>query len=370
MDEVIRVAQVLNRLDYGGIEAVVLNYYRHIDRSKVQFDFFFSRQSVVPCREELERLGARLYLLPPVSDALAYQKELGNIFRRNQYAIVHAHLSTLSVFALFAAWCSGVPVRICHNHSTAHWEEGKRTAAKYALRPLAKLFATDYFACGEKAGRWLYGNRCFDNGCVYIMKNAIEEKRFAYDAQARAQLRKALGISENAFVLGHIGRFAAQKNHAFLLQVFRELRLQQPTAQLVLVGEGELREDIYRQVCKWGLEKVVHFVGACGDAARYYSVMDSFCLPSLYEGLPVVALEAQANGLPCLFSSYVTKECGVTDDVKWLPLEEPKKWASTVLAMKRQPICTFPASYHIEEAAGELQAFYCAKANEKFAVSM
>lgn len=362
MGDVIRVAQVLNRLDYGGIEAVVLNYYRHIDRSKVQFDFFVSRQSVVPCREELERLGARLYLLPPVGAILAYQKELGHIFRRNQYAIVHAHLSTLSVFALFAAWRSGVPVRICHNHSTAHWEEGKRTAAKYALRPLAKLFATDYFACGEKAGRWLYGDRCFDTGRVYIMKNSIEEKHFAYDEQARTQLRKELDIPQNAFVLGHVGRFVAQKNHAFLLEVFRELRQQQQNAHLVLVGEGELQEDICRQVRKWGIEKVVHFVGACRDAAKYYSVMDSFCLPSLYEGLPVVALEAQANGLPCLFSSYVTKECGVTAEVKWLPLEEPKKWANAALTMKRQPVCTFPSAYDIDEAARELQAFYCTKA--------
>lgn len=362
MGDVIRVAQVLNRLDYGGIEAVVLNYYRHIDRSKVQFDFFVSRQSVVPCREELERLGARLYLLPPVGAILAYQKELGHIFRRNQYAIVHAHLSTLSVFALFAAWRSGVPVRICHNHSTAHWEEGKRTAAKYALRPLAKLFATDYFACGEKAGRWLYGDRCFDTGRVYIMKNSIEEKHFAYDEQARTQLRKELDIPQNAFVLGHVGRFVAQKNHAFLLEVFRELRQQQQNAHLVLVGEGELQEDICRQVRKWGIEKVVHFVGACRDAAKYYSVMDSFCLPSLYEGLPVVALEAQANGLPCLFSSHVTEECGVTAEVKWLPLEAPKKWANAALTMKRQVGCEFPSAYYIEEAAGALQTFYCAKA--------
>lgn len=157
MREPIRVAQVLNRMDSGGIESVVMNYYRHIDREKVQFDFYFSQDSVFPQKRELERLGAGIYPMPSYSRPLAYHKALCKAFREKRYRIVHAHLSTMSVFALFAAWQAGVPVRICHNHTTAYKGEGAKTLLKYILRPWNKLFATDYFACGEAAGRWMYG---------------------------------------------------------------------------------------------------------------------------------------------------------------------------------------------------------------------
>lgn len=355
----IRVAQILNRMDSGGIEAVVLNYYRHIDHSKVQFDFYFAEGSSLPQRAELEALGAGLYPIPPYSRPLAYHKALYTAFRQRNYKIVHAHLSTMSVFPLFAAWRAGVPVRICHNHSTAHWGEGAKTLLKYLLRPLNKLFATDWFACGETAGRWMYGDKAFDTGKVTVMPNAIDTAKFAYDPAARVHLREELGIPQNAFVVGHVGRFTYAKNHTFLLKIFAELLEAKPNAYLLLVGEGELQEQIRQQIQNLDLQDKTIFTGVRQDANELYSLMDTFCLPSRYEGMPVVAWEAQANGLPCVLADTMTSEAAKSDQAVFLSLSSPPQiWADTLAHAERLPADNIP---DIRKNAAWLQAFYLYK---------
>lgn len=355
----IRVAQILNRMDSGGIEAVVLNYYRHIDHSKVQFDFYLAEGSSLPQRAELEALGAGLYPIPPYSRPLAYHKALYTAFRQRNYKIVHAHLSTMSVFPLFAAWRAGVPVRICHNHSTAHWGEGAKTLLKYLLRPLNKLFATDWFACGERAGRWMYGDKAFDTGKVTVMPNAIDTAKFAYDPAARVRLREELGIPQNAFVVGHVGRFTYAKNHTFLLKIFAELLEAKPNAYLLLVGEGELQEQIRQQIQNLDLQDKTIFTGVRQDANELYSLMDTFCLPSRYEGMPVVAWEAQANGLPCVLADTMTSEAAKSDQAVFLSLSSPPQiWADTLAHAERLPADNIP---DIRKNAAWLQAFYLYK---------
>lgn len=333
----VRVAQILNRMNSGGIESVVMNYYRHMDREQIQFDFYFAADSTFPQREELNRLGAGIFPVPPYDHPLAYHRALYHAFKENEYAIVHAHLSTMSVFALFAAWRAGVPVRICHNHTTAHWGEGKKSLLKYILRPFNKLFATDYFSCGEKAGRWMYGARSFNAGRVHVMPNAIDAEKFAYDPEARIRLRDELHIPQNAFVVGHVGRFTYQKNHPFLLQVFGETLRLRPDARLLLLGEGETWGEVRAQAGRMNLAGRMFFTGARRDVAKMYSAMDVFCLPSFYEGLPVVALEAQANGLPCLFSDQITGEVFLNHNTAALPLEDPLHWARVLLRAEREP---------------------------------
>lgn len=355
MAEPIRVAQVLNRMDSGGIEAVVMNYYRHIDRDKVQFDFYFAEDSSFPQREELEKLGAGIYPIPAYSRPFQYHRALYKAFKDKQYRIVHAHLSTMSVFPLFAAWRAGVPVRICHNHSTAHWGEGLKTLLKYVLRPFNKLFATEYFACGETAGRWMYGDRCFKRGKVTVMPNAIDTEKFAYDPEARVALREELGIPEDAFVVGHVGRFMYQKNHSFLIDVFAELVKQRPDAVLLLIGEGELMEKIEKKVQRIGIEGKVIFTGARQDVEKLYSVMDVFCLPSFYEGLSVVAWEAQANGLPIVFSNKIPKEAGIGTNYKFLPLKEKSAWVRALFEGKARNAPDVP---EIFKPAKWLEDFY------------
>lgn len=352
----IQVAQVLNHMDSGGIESVVMNYYRHIDRSKIQFDFYFAENSAFPQKEELERLGAGIYPIPSYSRPLAYHKALYKAFKAGKYKIVHAHLSTMSVFPLFAAWRAGVPVRICHNHTTAYWGEGPKTLLKYILRPWNKLFATDYFACGETAGRWMYGDKLFDRGQVTVMPNAIDTKKFAYDPQARERLRREMKIPPDAFVMGHVGRFVYQKNHSFLTDIFAEVLKRQPNSSLLLVGEGPLMEAIQKKTQALGIENKVIFTGARRDVDKLYSVMDVFCLPSFYEGMPVVAWEAQANGLSCIFSEKITREAANDSNCQFLkPDQNAEEWAKALLDANGRTASIVP---DISEMAFRLMAFY------------
>lgn len=363
--EPIRIAQIVGKMAAGGVESVVYNYYRAIDHTQVQFDFIVDEDSTTSFPQDLLEMGARVYIVPAYEAIFSYLKKLYALFQENHYTIVHAHINTLCVFPLFAAWRAGIPVRICHNHSTAHWGEGKKTLLKYLLRPFAKVFATDYFACGEKAGRWMYGNRCFERGRVHVMPNAIDTKKFAYDEEAKRCLRAELGIPQDAFVLGHVGRFMYQKNHAFLLRVFQRLLSSRQDAWLLLIGEGERMKLIRSEVKKMGIEGKVRFTGTRSDVAKLYSAMDVFCLPSFYEGLPVVALEAQANGLPCLFSDRMTKEVVLTPGARQLSIENPEPWVKAVQEAQRQNICALPERYDIAFEGEILKNFYVKKRKRK-----
>lgn len=352
----LRVAQVLNRMDSGGIEAVVMNYYRHIDHNRVQFDFYLAEDSSFPQREELEKAGAGIYTIPAYSKPFAYHKALYNAFRQRKYAIVHAHLSTMSVFPLLAAFRAGVPVRICHNHSTANRGEGKKALLKYILRPLNKLFSTHWFACGEFAGRWMYGDKAFDDGKVTVIPNAIDTARFAFDDKARTDLRRELSIPEDAFVIGHVGRFTYAKNHSFLISLFAEIAKEDSSARLLLVGEGELEADVRHQVADLHLQDKVIFTGVRRDVHKLYSAMDVFCMPSNFEGMPVVAWEAQANGLPCVFSDQITSEAVKTDNSVMIPLNEPYfSWIQKIKFAMRTSKSTIP---DISKEAMKLESCY------------
>lgn len=359
MSEPIYVAQVLNQMDSGGIEAVVMNYYRNIDRTKVKFDFYINQNSTFPQREELERDGANVFYLPSYSDVVNYHKTLYCAFKDKKYKIVHVHLNTMSVFALLAAWRAGVRVRICHNHTTAHRGEGMRTVLKYILRPFNKIFATDYFACGKMAGRWMYGDKCFDSGKVTVMTNAIDTEKFHYDEAKRIRIRNEFALPEDAFVIGHVGRFAYQKNHQFMINVFEQLARQQQNAYLLLVGEGELQEEIQSRVNTLGLGERVIFTGPRQDVSDMYSAMDVFFLPSFYEGLAVVAWEAQANGLPVVSSNNVSEEVICSDNMVRLDLDEEYDiWINKLLDAKRSVDASVP---DITETVGEIQDFYLSK---------
>lgn len=361
MRKPIRIAQVLNRMDSGGIEAIVIDYYRHLDHQKIQFDFYYAEGSSLPQREELERLGAGLYPIPGYSKPVKFHRALYHAFCSRQYPIVHVHLSTMSVFALFAAWRAGIPVRICHNHSTAHWSEGIVTLLKYMLRPWNAVFANRFFACGAVAGEWMYGRRRMQRGDVTVIRNAIDTQHFAYDDQARMQLRDELGIGQDAFVIGHVGRFRHQKNHRFLLHIFAEVLKKKENAVLLLIGDGEKMGEIRMLAEELKISDRIVFAGVRSDVGKLYSAMDVFCLPSYYEGMPLVAWEAQSNGLPCLFADTITKEASVKDNAKFLSLEQAEKWAAEMVQMRRDEsaVCD---SIDIRRCSEALASMYLAQA--------
>ena len=335
----IRVLQVMGIVASGGVEAVIMNYYRHIDKSKVQFDFVVHRNPYQHFVDEARSMGGKVYEVTPYTNNIfAFTYEIYKIIKEGHYDIVHSNMNSLSGFPLLAAWLAGAKVRILHNHTTDTKAEGLRTVLKRVLRPFAKMFANRYWACSKLAGEWMYGKQAVESGKVTIINNAIDLDKFAFNQEKRDELRKELGL-EGKFVVGHVGRFMKQKNHEFLIDVFAEVAKDKDDAILLLIGEGPLMKAVQDKVNVLGLKEKVKFLGVRSDVADLYNVMDVFVLPSFYEGLPVVGVEVQANGLPFLCSDQVTREIVVSDSIELLGLEiGVKVWAEEIL-IYRSNLC-------------------------------
>ena len=317
----IRVLQIIGIVCGGGVEAVIMNYYRNIDRNQVQFDFVIDGYDKTYLDDEIKAMGGKVYHVEPYrKNIFRYMVQIYKIVRNGHYDIVHSNMNTLSVFSLFPAWLAGAKQRILHNHSTAVKQEGKRSLMKHILRPIAPLFANRYAACSILAGDWMYGKEWMAKGEVKIIRNAIDLKKYAFSQELRKRYRQELGIADDDFVIGHVGRFMFQKNHRFLLQIFYEISKCKENAKLLLVGDGELRSEIEKKVYDMGIDKKVIFLGLREDVQAIYNAMDMFVLPSWYEGLPVVSVEAQANGLRCVFSTNVTSESKLTGYAEFMDL--------------------------------------------------
>ncbi len=329
----IRVAQILGKMNGGGAEQVVMNYYRALDRNKVQFDFFLFKISKLVPAEEIKEKGGGLYMLCGFKNPVRYVRTLTGLLRENKYGIVHCHLSTLSFLPLLAAKRAGVPVRIIHNHSTSGGgRELVRNIAKTLFKPLAKAFATHRFACSEHAARWMYGaapaaelsEENISDGAqkkiVRIMRNAIDIGLFRFDASKRSLFRGEFGVAGGTLLFGHVGRFCPQKNQRFLIEIFKEILRVHPNSKLIMAGVGEDMELIRAMVVAAGITDKVIFAGQRSDVDRLYSAIDCFLLPSNYEGLGMAGVEAQCSGLYCLFSDKVPREAKVSDGAQFLSL--------------------------------------------------
>jgi len=333
MDNITRIAHVIGNITKAGVESVVFNYYRYIDKSKIQFDFIIHDDSPYEIPEDIINLGCKVYKVPPYKKLPKYIKALKNIFITGNYKIVHSHMSTLSVFTLYAAKLAKVPVRISHSHATAGKGKGEflRNILKYILRLFSKKYATHYFACSKLAGKWLFGNKAFKNGKITVLNNAIDPKRYIFNEQIRKKTRDKLNISDK-FVLGHVGRFMPQKNHNFLIDIFSEVYKKNKNSILLLIGDGELKNKIIKKAEKLKLLNNIMFLGARDDVNELYQAMDVFILPSLYEGLPVVLVETQIAGLPSIISDKVTEETKFSDIVYFMNLnQKPLEWANEIL---------------------------------------
>lgn len=353
----IRVAQVMGYMDGGGVEQVVMSYYRHIARPIVQFDFIVCKGSGMVPRDEIEELGGRVFTVPGYKCLTSYMAELERLFRQERWSIVHSHVNALSVFPLCAAKRAGVPVRIAHSHSTSGKGELARNAAKWVLRHFSRTYPTDLAACGAYAGEWLFGK----GADFTVFPNAIELGSFAFDPSVREEVRWELRIPDGALTIGHLGRFATQKNHAFLLRAFAGARERRPDVVLLLAGDGPLLGEAESLAGSLGLGDSVRFLGRRSDANRLYQAFDVFALPSLYEGFCVVGVEAQAAGLPCLFSDAVSREVGLSPDARFLPLDE-EAWADALASVDAEGCNRLMPegvrAYGIEEAAARLLSYY------------
>ena len=354
----IRILHIVTYMGRGGLETMLMNYYRSIDRTKVQFDFLTHRDFEADYDAEILALGGKIYHLPPLNPfSKGYLSALDRFFAEHpEYRIVHSHLDCMSAIPLKTAKKHGVPVRIAHSHSSRQDLDLKYPLKLLFKRTIAKQ-ATHLFACAEAAGRWMFGTDHFR-----VLHNAIDAAHYTFDPQVRAEVRAELGIAPNAFVAGHVGRLMVPKNHAFLLKVFARLPAQ---SCLLLVGDGELRQQMEQLAEELHIRDRVIFAGLRTDVDRMLQAMDVFVFPSLYEGLPLSIVEAQAAGLPCLISDKVPIECKKTELVTQLPLDaSPEAWAGAVLTAARTPRTNTleqirDSGFDIQANAEWLTAYYC-----------
>ena len=353
-----------------------MNYYRNMDRSKIQCDFICDEDSTNIPYEEIEDLGGKVIICPPYQKVFAYQKFLIKLFKEKKYDIVHSNIK--SVFPLRAAKKSGVPIRIAHSHSTSNPKEWKKTLIKNMLRPFSKKYANVYFACSELAGRWLFGNKTFDEGKVTIINNAIDVEKFIYNEDIRKKVRNELKekckseINDDTLVVGHIGRFVKQKNHDFLIDIFNEMHKENENSVLLLIGQGTLQNEIKEKVDKLGLANSVKFIGQVTNANDYYNAMDVFVLPSLYEGLGMVLIEAQYAGLNCYCSEAIPKEAYLSNLLTQITLSESSsKWAEKIIdgqnkfTRKNMTEELKDSGYDIKKEAKKLEDKYFELLNDK-----
>lgn len=325
-----RIAIIVGKMDSGGKKNLIMEYYRHIDRNKIQFDFICDSDSQAIPIEEIEALGGRIYKISPYQHIVKNMLDMRKIFKENKYMIVHAYNSTMNLFPMMIAKQCGIPVRISESLSMAH-ENDWKTILKKMLRPMSKCFANYYMACGNDCGRWQFGNKLFDAGKVDVFKTAINTQFNAYNPEVREKTRKDFGW-ENKIVIGHIGRFTAQKNSVHMLEIFAAVVKREPRAVLCLIGDGELKEKMMTKIQELGIERQVDYLGRREDIQQFYNAMDCFILPSLYEGLPVVGLEAESCGLPMFFSSEITKEANACELGHFIALDENVDvWAEEII---------------------------------------
>lgn len=333
----LRVLVLDTVMDRGGAETMMMNYLRHFDRSKVAYDFLVNRDYRAAYEDEIEALGGRIYRMCPMYPQYfgRYKREFRNFLEQHtEYRIIHSNLEERSYFPLRIAAEKGIPVRIAHAHNRPVGFNLKSIFREYFRMRLPK-YVTHMFACGTEAGDWLYGEKSRDR--VIQQRNAIDTSAYRYDAAIATQVREEFGVTDSGtFVLGHVGRFFPQKNHTFLIDIFAEVHKRHPNSVLWLVGGGELNDALKNQikakVDDLGLSGAVEFLGVRGDVNRLLQGMDSFILPSLYEGLPVTMIEAQASGLPCTISDRVPEQCDVTGNVQIIGLNAtPAEWAKRIL---------------------------------------
>lgn len=329
----IRVLQVFHGMDCGGAETMIMNLYRHIDRTQVQFDFLVHTTKKCFFDDEIRQLGGNIYSVPyyKFTNGKQYKKALDEFFNVHpEIKIVHGHLGSCAHIYLQKAKQYGC-YAIAHSHNT----KPKGFSLKNCLYRLftykTRKVADYFFGCSVAAAEYRFGEKIARSNRCNILKNAIDVNKFAYSDDYRKEIRDEFNLG-NKLVIGHVGRFNTQKNHTFLIDIFKVVHDKRPDSILMLVGAGDLMPMIKQKVESLGLNEFVIFAGLRSDVHKMMSAFDVFLFPSLYEGLPVTLVEAQAAGLPVVCSDAITNETAVTDLIKYVDLIEPaSNWAVFLL---------------------------------------
>ncbi|MBN8210245.1 glycosyltransferase family 1 protein [Bacillus sp. NTK071] len=316
---------MITTIDFGfnGITNVIMNYFRALDRTDLQMDFVIQNHIRSDLKNEIHSSGSNVYEFRGRNKSpISYVNWLTDLIRENNYEIVHAHGNSCTLaLEMYAANKGGARVRIPHSHNSTC----KHRVAHRILRRMFNKNYTHGFACGEKAGNWLYEGEKFS-----VINNGIDVENFMFDTNVRAEYRKKYGLT-NKKVIGHIGHFTLQKNHDFLIDIFQQLYKIDKDYRLILLGDGSLRPDIEKKVKSLGLVDVVKFTGATLETSHFMQAMDILVMPSKYEGLPLTLIESQASGLPCYVADTVSKESKITELVEFMSLDlSAEKWAKKI----------------------------------------
>lgn len=315
----------------GGIESFFMTYYRRLDKKKFHFDFvtIFSR---IAFQEELEKDGCKIYQLPNFKrHPYRYQKALRKMMMENQYDVVHVNmLSAANILPLKVAHFLGVSKIIAHSHNSNIPKGIVRKILHHKNQKKISKYATTLVACSKKAGNWLFG----EEADFLILHNAVEVDRFKYNKDNRRKIRERLKIGDS-YLIGHIGRFCEQKNQEFIIEILKKCNDENKNIKLLMIGSGKDKEKIKRKVELLNLEEYVLFLDNTLDVYQYYSAFDLLIMPSKFEGLVIVGVESQANGLPTLFSSTISKEIKANDNVEFLDIDDATIWKDKILSLAK-----------------------------------
>ena len=330
----IRVLQVLDKVGYNsGVSAVVMNYCTNLSRDIVDIDFLLFEKPDKEWQLILEEMGAEIYVMgkPSGLQLMSYKRNVEVFFEKfgTLYDIVHLHVPNVAFIVLSCAKKKGIGTRIIHSHNSRGADGILKKMRNFILNKWGIYYANYYAACSKTAAEYLYGKRRIREKDIIYLNNAIELEKYKFNIDSRNKIREELEIG-NDILLGHVGRFDEQKNHMGLLMIFAKLREQRWNGKLLLIGDGELKSSIIKQAESLGIKEDVIFAGVVSNVNEYMSAMDVFLLPSLYEGLPVVGIEAQASGLTCLISDRVSSEIKLTNCVQFIGLEDIERWCEYI----------------------------------------
>lgn len=332
MEKPIRVLNIVPNMRSAGIETFIMNVYRNIDRTKIQFDFLVHNKEEEFYDDEIKKLGGKIYrfTLKDDKNIFKYIKDLKRFFKEHkEYKIIHGHMQSMMPLYLFFAEKNDVPIRIAHSHNNSY-EKSLKGFVLHIFSRFSKYFSTVNFACSKEAGKYLFGKREFE-----VINNGIDLKRFKFNEEKRNEIRKKLGIQENEILIGNIGRMEKQKNQKFLIDVFNDTYMQKNNVKMLIIGTGSLEEDLKQYVKTLKIDNNVIFLKNIKNVNDYMQAMDMFLLPSLYEGLGIVLIEAQMSGVYCLTTkNTVAIETKITPNIKYLILDR-KLWTDEVVNYKR-----------------------------------
>ncbi len=360
----IRILQIVPNMQAGGLENFIMNIYRKINKENVQFDFLVHYKEKKHFDDEIEKMGGKIYRfsLRDDNNIIKYIFQLNRFYKEHpEYKIIHCHMSSIGFINFLVAKKNGVKVRIAHSHNTNTEKNFKGLVKSIMIKPL-KYMSTDNFACSTPAGKFLFGKKPFT-----IIPNAIDINLYKYDERLRREERKKMGV-EDKLVIGHVGRFELQKNHKYIIDIFEEILKEKKNAVLLLAGNGSLFDEIKEYAKQKNVFENIKFLGVVKDTYKLYQAMDCFVLPSFFEGLPVVGIEAQVSGLKCYFSRNITQEVKISPLAEFLDInfDSIATWKEAILSSQmydRKKIYSSikGTKYNAETAAKILEKFYVSR---------